>query len=242
MLCAVRQDHLQRGNVGLRVRPDRIGAPRVQLLERVGGVACQHHVAPRVVDADHRDVAGGMARGLDSEDTPVVTERTAAWERTERAIVECEWLGGKPGRQRLTQDAPHQSREGGVGELQLDLVDPYRSAHMNQPVDMIAVVVGEHDLRNALQRQASCRHRCGKLLLARHLEASERDVPCRCRLAAVDEQQTPIVLDCPAEDGQRLGPWTGQEQVRLPTRALAGQQERALDTHRPSRQGVDSHY
>ena len=87
---------------------------------------------------------------------------------------------------------------------------------MDQPVDVVAVVVGEHDLRDVLQREARRRDGCRKLLLARHLEAGERDVSRRGGLAAVDEQQASLVLDRPAVDRHWVRPGAGQEQVQLP--------------------------
>ena len=149
--------------------------------------------------------------------------------------------GGEPGRQRLAQDATHHPREGRRDEPQLGVVDPHGCAHVDQPVDVVAVVVGEHHLRNVVQRQTRRRDRARKLLLARHLEAGERDVPRRRGLAAVDEQQAPVVLDRPAVDRQRVRPGARQEQVQLAPRAAAGEQERVLDARGAGRQGVDSH-
>jgi hypothetical protein len=49
----------------------------VQLLERVGGVAGEHHMTARVVDADHGNVTGCVAGSRDGHDTAVLAERTA---------------------------------------------------------------------------------------------------------------------------------------------------------------------
>ena len=150
-------------------------------------------------------------------------------------------LRGEPGRQRLAQDAAHQTREGRPCEPQLGVVDPGGGAHVDQPVDVVAVMVGEHDLRDVVKRQAGRRQGCRELLLGRHLETGERNVPGFRSLTAVYEQQAPVVLDRPAVDRHRVRPGAGQEQVQLPPRALAGVKERVLQAHRPGREGVDSH-
>src|SRR5207247_2211711 len=104
----------------------------------------------------------------------------------------------------------HQPREAGPGEPQLDLVDPRPGAQMDQSLDVVAVVVGEHNFRDVVHGQAGRRHDRRKLLLAAHLKAGERDVAGGRRLAAVDGQQSPLVLDGPAVNWEWVRPGPGR--------------------------------
>jgi len=49
-----------------------------------------------VIDADHGDVAGGVAGGVDGDDPAVVGERAASRKRAERAVVQLEGPGANP--------------------------------------------------------------------------------------------------------------------------------------------------
>src|ERR1019366_10490053 len=80
-----------------------------------------------------------------------------------------------------------------------------------------------------------------ELLLARHLEARERDVLRGGGLAAVDQQQAAFVLDRPAVDRQRIRPGAWKEQGELAARTRAGKQEGTLDAPGSSPEGVDLH-
>jgi hypothetical protein len=132
---------------------DRVGAQRVQLLERVGRVAGEHHVPAGVIDADHRDVTGRVPRRVDGDDPSVIAERAAAGKRPERAAVERERLGREPGGQRLAQHAAHHPRHRRGEEAQLHLVDQDPTANMDQPVHVVAVGVGEHHLGDVVERR-----------------------------------------------------------------------------------------
>jgi hypothetical protein len=59
--------------VRLRIGSDRVGAERMQLLQRVGGVPGEHHVATRVIHTDDRDVAGSVSGGVDGDDSSIVS-------------------------------------------------------------------------------------------------------------------------------------------------------------------------
>ena len=72
--------------------------------------------------------------------------------------------------------------------------------HVDEAVDVVAVGVGEHDLRDVVELQAGGGDRRRKLLLAGHFHARERDVPRRRGLTGVDEPQDSVVLDRPAVD------------------------------------------
>jgi hypothetical protein len=228
-------------DVHLRIRADGVGASRVQLLERVGHIARQHHVAIGVVEADHRDVAGRVPRCLDGDYAPVLAQRKAAGEDTEGAGVQRHRPGGEAARKRLAQHPAHEARKGGGDEGQLGCAHAHGGAHVDQPVDVVAVVVGEDHLRDIGERQPGGRHGVGQLLLARHLEAREGDVARGGDLAGVDQQQTLAVLDRPAVDRQRVTPGAGNEEVELAPDALAGKQKRALDAHASGLQRVDPH-
>ena len=52
------QNGFQRRDVDFRVACDSVGAAGVQLLERVGRIAGEHHVLPVVLDADHSTSPG----------------------------------------------------------------------------------------------------------------------------------------------------------------------------------------
>jgi hypothetical protein len=80
---------------------------------------------------------------------------------------------------------------------------------MNHPVGVVAVMVCEHDLSDVGRRESRGGKRSGQLLLDRDVEARERNVSRRRGLARVDEQERPIVLDCPAMNrhGLRPGAW-----------------------------------
>jgi len=71
MLDAMSQDRLERRDVHLRIGSDRVVTACVELLERVGHVAGEHHVPARVIDADHRDVTRRVSRGIDDHDAAV---------------------------------------------------------------------------------------------------------------------------------------------------------------------------
>ncbi len=209
--------------------------------KRVGGVAGQHHVPPVVVDADHGDVPWRVPWRCHGDDPSVIAERTALAEGAERPAVERERLRIETRRQRLAQDAPHDTRKGSAQELELGIVDRHGGAHVHQSVDVISVMVGEHDLRDVIERQAGGRDRTRQLLLGRHLEVGERDVAHGRALAGVDEQDLLAMLDHPAVDRQRVRPGAGQEQVELPARAEAREEEGVLDADGARRYRVDSH-
>jgi hypothetical protein len=97
MLCAVGEDGLKRRDVDLGVGRNRVGAAGLELLARVGRVARQHHVATRVVNADHRHVARCVAWSLDRHNTFVITQRSAPGEGPKRTVAEREWLGSENG-------------------------------------------------------------------------------------------------------------------------------------------------
>ena len=75
---------------------------------------------------------------------------------------------------------------------------------MDQPVDVVAMGVGEHDLGDIVEPQTCRRHRGWELLLARDLHPRERHVSRRRGLARVDESQHALVLDRPAVNRQRV--------------------------------------
>ncbi len=97
MRAAVIEDPGERCAMDLRAGADRVGAQGVQLLERVGRIAREHHVASLVVDADHRDVPGRVARCGDRHDAAVGAQSEAALERPEGRAVELEGGGGEAG-------------------------------------------------------------------------------------------------------------------------------------------------
>ena len=75
---------------------------------------------------------------------------------------------------------------------------------MDKPVDMVAVGVGEHDLRDVVEVQVRLGHSARKFLLARHVHARERHVPhLRC-LAGVYEPENSVAFDRLAVDRQRV--------------------------------------
>src|SRR3954449_2640385 len=117
VLGTVGQDRLQGPDVRLWVRADCVGPPRMELLERVADVTGKHHVAARVVDADHGDMAGGVSRSPNGDDAPVLAQRMAARERAERTVIERKGLWRKAPGQGLAQDAAHDAGKGGRGEL-----------------------------------------------------------------------------------------------------------------------------
>jgi len=157
------------------------------------------------------------------------------------AAVEREGLRREPGRKRLAQDATHHPRECAGDEAQLRLADQHRGADVDEAVDVIAVVVGEHDCGDVVKRQAGGRERRGELHLACDLEARERDVAHDRCLATVDEHHASVVLDRPAVDRKRVRPCVRQKQVHLAPRAGGWKEELALDAHMSGRQGVDDH-
>ena len=101
------QDPLQGGDVDLGIRPDRIRAPRVELFERVAGVAGEHDVTARVIDTDHGNVAGRVSGSLDDDDAPVLAEIAASRKRTEGTPIKAVGLWREPGWKWLAQDATH---------------------------------------------------------------------------------------------------------------------------------------
>lgn len=188
----------------LGVRSDRVGASRVQLLERVGRVAGEHHMPAGVINADHRDVTGGVPGRRDGDDPSVIAERPAVREHAEWAAVERERLGSEPLREWLAQYAAHDSRHRRAEEPQLRIVDQDPPADMDQPVHVVAVGVSEHHFRDVVELEARPGHRGREFLLGGHMHPRERHVPRRGSLAGVDESQNPVVLDRPAMDWQRL--------------------------------------
>src|ERR1700693_1966503 len=127
-----------------------------------------------------------MPGSVHRDDPPVVTERTAARERAGWPAVEPDGLRGEPRRQRLAQDTAHDSWEGRRDEPQLGVVDPHRRTHVDETIDVVAVVVSEHYLGDVVERQARARDRSRKLLLGGNRETRKRDVARRGGLAAVD--------------------------------------------------------
>src|SRR3954463_16676010 len=107
---------------------------------------------------------------------------------------------------------------------------------------MVAVMVRQHDFGDVGGRQSRPGERAGQLLLDRDIEAREGDVARRRRLAAVDEQERPVVLDRPAKDRQWRRPGAGQEQVQLTATAGARVKEAVLDAYGPGLQRVDLHF
>jgi hypothetical protein len=103
MLRTVGEDRLKRRDLDLGIGRNCVGAAGVELLERVGCITRQHHVATRVVDADHRNVAWCVAGGRDRHDTSVITQRPASTEGPKRTIIERERLGREAWRERLAQ-------------------------------------------------------------------------------------------------------------------------------------------
>jgi len=149
-------------------------------------------------------MAGGVPRSVDGHDPAVIADRVAPRKLAERALVERKRLRGKPRGQRLAQDAAHHARHRRCEELQLRVVDQDSRVHVNQPVDVVSVGVGEHHLRDVVELQAGGGDRRRKLLLAGYFHARERDVPRRGCLTGVNQPQHPVVLDRPAVDRQRL--------------------------------------
>src|SRR3954453_7516000 len=137
VLGTVGQDRLQGPDVRLWVRADCVGAPRMELLERVADVTGKHHVSARVVDADHGDMAGGVSRSPNRDDAPVLAQRMAAWERAERTVIERKGLRRKAPGQGLAQDAAHGAGKGGRGELQFGIEDSHRRGSVNNTVHMV---------------------------------------------------------------------------------------------------------
>ena len=119
MLRAMGEDRVERRDVDRGVRADRVGASRVQLLERVGRVTGEHHMPAGVINADHRDVTGGVPGRRDGDDPSVIAERPAVRERAEWAAVERERLGSEPWRERLAQHAAHDPCHRRAEESQL---------------------------------------------------------------------------------------------------------------------------
>ena len=76
--------------------------------------------------------------------------------------------------------------------------------HVDEPVDVVAVGVGEHNLRDVVERQAGRGDSGREFLLGCDFHARERHVPRCGGLAGVDEPQDSVVLDRPAVDRQRV--------------------------------------
>jgi hypothetical protein len=124
---------------------------------------------------------------VDGNDACVIAERPTAGERSEWAIVKREWLGSESRRERLTQDATHDPRHRRAEELKLRLIEQDAPAHVDQPVDVVAMGVGEYDLGNIVEGQTGRGHRGWEFLFACDFHPRERDVPRRGGLAGVDE-------------------------------------------------------
>src|SRR5258708_24662022 len=86
---------------------------------------------------------------------------------------------------------------------------------MDEPVDVVAVMVGEDDFRDVAEVEAGRAKSAGQLLRGSDVEAGERDVAGGGDLAGVDQQQTALVLHRPAVDRQRPSPFSRQGQVEL---------------------------
>ena len=108
-----------------------------------GRLAGEQHVAALVVDADDRDVAGGVAGRGDGDDATVVAERPAGRERAERPAVELHRTHVDAGGQRLAQDALEDPRHRRVGEGDLGLVGQDGPVQVHRAVDVVSVHVRE---------------------------------------------------------------------------------------------------
>jgi hypothetical protein len=110
-----------------------------------------------------------------------------------------------------------------------------------EPVDVVAVSVGDDNFRDLVEAETCGGHRGWKFLLVRDLRPRERHVPSRCRLTGVDESQRALVLDRPSVDRQRVREGARHEQIQLASWARTGKQEAVLDAHRSGGEGVDLH-
>src|SRR5450755_1591009 len=73
------------------------------------------------------------------------------------------------------------------------------------------------------------------------MHVREWHVARRGSLAGVHESENSVVLDRPAVDRQRLGEGAREEQVQLPARAVAGEQEAVLDADGTGPESVNLH-
>ena len=113
---------------------------------------------------------------------------------------------------------------------------------MDEPVDVVAMGVGEHYLGDVVEPQTGCSDGGRKLLLARHFHARERNVVGRRGLTRVHEPQNSVVLDRPAVDRHRLREGAREEQIQLAARAAAREQEAVLEPHRSGLDCMDLHF
>ena len=170
-----------------RVGADGVGAPCVQLLERVGRVAGEHHVAALVVDADHRDVPGRVARCRDGDDASVGAERVAAREGAEGPAVERERGGAKPAGSgwRSTRRITRESGAASVARAPRSGFAPGRGRG-RVPSTWSPWWWVSTTSQTSVGESPAAAERAGQLLLAGHLEACERDVARGGGLAGVD--------------------------------------------------------
>ena len=84
------------------------------------------------------------------------------------------------------------------------LIDEDSPAYVHEPVDVVAVGVGDHNLGYVIDVEAGRSHRGRKLVVARDLWPRERHISRLCSLAGVDEPQRALVLNRPAVDRQRV--------------------------------------
>ena len=194
-----------------------------------------------IIDADHGDVTGGVARRVDGDDPPVLAQRARALECAERAAVERQRPELGPGRNRLAQHLLPELSAARAGVLELAIVDEHRPVDVHGAVDVVAVHVGEHRRADVARLQAGAVERGRELAVRRDLESRKRDIAHERRLAGVDERDPTVVLDRPAVDRKRVRPGPRQEQVELPAPARGREQERALETHGAGRERVDPH-
>src|SRR5947208_11529336 len=89
----------------------------------------------------------------DGDDSSVVAQPPALGKRAERAVIEREGFGCEAGRKWLTQQAAERARHRSPQEAQLSVVDEHPPTRVYQPVDMVAMCVGEHDLGDVVHGQ-----------------------------------------------------------------------------------------
>ena len=152
-------------------------------------------------------MSGSVAGRGNRDDAPVVADLVALGERAEWTVLERERLRGEPWGQRLAQDTPHDLREGSGDVAQLLLVAQCSRSDVHEPVDVIAVGMGEDHLLDILEGQAGSVDGLGLLdcettrtgetravgeLLAR---AIDHDLPPLTAKGITGSGQTIVVVD-----------------------------------------------
>ena len=189
MLGAVGEDRLQRRDVRLGVGCDRVGAPRVSCSSV--SVASPASITWRPASSTQiTEMWPGVCPGVSTATMrPSSLSARLRGKAPKGPPSSAKGSGANPGGSGWRRTRRITRGKGAREEPQLGIVDPHRRAHVDEPVDVVAVVVGEHDLRDVLQRQAGRRQGARELLLARPPRSgrTERSAPPRsrrCRSAA----------------------------------------------------------